>query len=365
MHKKYSNELITLRAKIDEVDDKILELLEKRAAIVKKVGEIKKKLNSSFYVPYREEEIVKRLQKKARGSFPKKAIRPVFREIISACLSLEKNLKVAFLGPTATFTHEAALKYFGQAAQYLPARTISEIFDEVYKGRADLGVVPVENSTEGIVSYTLDMFLKYDLNVCGEIILPITHCLISSHSKREDVRKIYSHPQAFAQCRGWIEKNLPNAVLIDVGSTAEAAELAKKNVYSAAIAGESTAKIYDLKVLERNIQDLTENSTRFLVIGKIEQKKTGSDKTSLLFSIKDQAGALYKMLSPFAKRNVNLTKIESRPIKTKAWEYVFFIDLDGHISEKNVFEAIEELKEMCIFLKVIGSYPKFRGEKND
>ncbi|GAB4431057.1 MAG: prephenate dehydratase [bacterium] len=363
MHEKYLKELASLRNKIDNIDDAILELLEKRAQVVKKVGEIKKKLNSSFYVPYREEEIVKRLHKKAKGSFPKKAIRPVFREIISACLSLEKNLKVAFLGPTATFTHEAALKYFGQAAQYMPVRTISDIFDEVYKGRADLGVVPVENSTEGIVSYTLDMFLKYDLKVCGEIILPITHCLISSHPKKEDIRKIYSHPQAFAQCRGWLEKNMPNAVLIEVGSTAEAAEMVKKTTFSAAIAGEATAKIYDLKVVEKNIQDLTENSTRFLVIGRIEQKKTGNDKTSLLFSIKDQAGALYKMLAPFAKRDVNLTKIESRPIKTKAWEYVFFIDLDGHISEKKVSEAVEELKEMCIFLKVIGSYPKFKGEE--
>jgi len=363
MSEKYSKLLATLRTKIDEIDDAILELLEKRATVVKQVGEVKKKLKSSFYVPYREEEIVKRLQKSAKGVFPKKAIRPVFREIISACLSLEKNLKVAFLGPTATFTHEAAIKYFGLTAQYLPVRTIAEIFDEVYKGRADLGVVPVENSTEGIVSYTLDMFLKYDLKVCGEIILPITHCLLSAQSRREDIKKIYSHPQAFAQCRNWIEKNLPNAVLLDVGSTAEAAEMAKKDSSSAAIAGEATAKIYDLKVIERNIQDMTENSTRFLVIGKVEQKKTGDDKTSLLFSIKDQPGALYNMLSPFAKRGVNLTKIESRPMKTKAWEYVFFIDLDGHISEKKVFDAVNELKEMCIFLKVIGSYPKFRGEK--
>lgn len=363
MSEKYKNMLFDLRKKIDEIDDSILEYLEKRAAVVKKVGEIKKKLKSSFYVPYREEEIVKRLQRKSRGVFPKKAIRPVFREIISACLSLEKNLKVAFLGPIATFTHEAALRYFGQAAQYLPVRTISEIFDEVYKGRADFGVVPVENSTEGIVSYTLDMFLKYDLKVCGEIILPITHCLVSTLSKKEEIKRLYSHPQAFSQCRGWIEKNLPNAVLMEVSSTAEAAEMVKKNNFSAAIAGETTAKIYDLKVIEKNIQDMTENSTRFLVIGRLEQKKTGVDKTSILFSIKDQPGALYKMLSPFAKRDVNLTKIESRPMKTKAWEYVFFIDIDGHISEKKVADAVEELKEMCIFLKMIGSYPKFRGEE--
>ncbi len=362
MSEKYQKLLTTLRNEIDSIDDNILELLEKRASVVKKVGEIKKKIKTSFYVPYREEEIIKRLQKKAKGGFPKKAIRSVFKEIISACLSLEKNLKVAFLGPPATFTHEAALTYFGQAAEYVPVRTISEIFDEVYKGRADLGVVPVENSTEGIVSYTLDMFLKYDLKVCGEIVLPVTHCLVSSSSKKEEIKKVYSHPQAFAQCRSWLEKNMPNAVLIDVGSTSEAAEMAKKDGMSAAIAGEAAAKVYDLKVIEKNIQDITENSTRFLVIGKLEQKMTGSDKTSLLFSIKDQPGALYKMLSPFAKREVNLSRIESRPIKTKAWEYVFFIDLDGHISENRVADAVEELKDMCIFLKVIGSYPKFKGE---
>lgn len=360
---KYNKLLAELRLKIDEIDDGILELLEKRAAFVKEVGEVKKRLKSGFYVPYREEEIVKRLTRNAKGIFPKKAIRPVFREIISACLSLEKNLKVTFLGPIATFTHEAAIKYFGLNAQYIPVRSIPEIFDEVYKGRSDLGVVPVENSTEGVVSYTLDMFLKYDLKVCGEMILPITHCLLSSQTRKEDIKKIYSHPQAFAQCRNWIEKNLPNAVLLDVGSTAEAAEMAKKDKTSAAIAGETTAKIYDLKVIEKNIQDMTENSTRFLVIGKIEQKKSGDDKTSVLFSIKDQPGALYNMLSPFAKRGINLTKIESRPMKTKAWEYVFFIDLDGHISDKKVSDAVNELKDMCIFLKVIGSYPKFRGEK--
>lgn len=363
MDKKADEILGNLRNEIDRIDNAILDLLEKRAEVVKEVGKVKKKLKSSFYVPYREEEIVSRLQKRSKGSFPKKAIRPVFREIISACLSLEKSLTVSFLGPYATFTHEAALKYFGQTAKYVPARTISEIFDEVYKGRAELGVVPVENSTEGIVSYTLDMFLKYDLKVCGEVVLPITHCLISTHSKKEDIKKIYSHPQAFAQCRSWLEKNMPNAALIEVGSTAEAAEMVKKNNFSAAVAGEATAKIYDIKVIEKNIQDMTENSTRFLVIGKVEQKPTGFDKTSLLFSIKDQAGALYKMLYPFAKRGVNLTKIESRPIKTKAWEYVFFLDIDGHIADKKVKEAVDELKEMCIFLKVVGSYPKFKGEE--
>lgn len=364
MEDKINKELKAVRNEIDKIDDNILDLLERRAKLVKKVAVIKKKIKSGFYVPHREEEIIKRLLERSKGYFPKNAIKPVFREIISACLSLEKPLKVAFLGPYATFTHDAALRYFGQNAQYVPLRSISDIFDDVAKGRSDLGVVPVENSTEGVVSYTLDMFLKYDLLISGEIILPITHCLISRLTRKEDIRKIYSHPQAFAQCRQWIEKNLPHCVLIEVNSTAEAAEMAKKDEDAAsAIAGESASKIYDLNIVERNIQDVNENSTRFLIIGKIKHKKTGNDKTSILFSIKDEPGALYNMLSPFAKRNINLTKIESRPVKTKAWEYVFFIDLDGHIDEKNVFDAVEELRMKSVFLKIIGSYPKFKREE--
>jgi chorismate mutase/prephenate dehydratase len=359
---KMKDNLEELRNEIDKIDDKILELLNRRALVVKKVGELKKKLKQSFYVPYRETEIIKRLQSKTKGPFPKVAIKPVFREIISACLSLEKPLRVGYLGPQATFTHEAAIKYFGQGAQYNALRSISEIFDEVYKGRVDMGVVPVENSTEGVVSHTLDMFLNYDLRISGEIIIPITHCLLSKATRKEDIKTIYSHPQALAQCRNWIEKNLTNCTFIETRSTAEAAEMASKNDKAGAIAGEGASKIYDLNVLERNIQDVSDNSTRFLIIGKVEHKPTGNDKTSILFSIKDEPGALYKMLAPFAKRNINLTKIESRPIKTKAWEYVFFLDLDGHIADKKVKEAIDELSKNCVFLKIAGSYPKFTKE---
>ncbi len=361
MNKKKET-LEELRSRIDSIDDKILELLNQRAAVVKKVGELKKKIETSFYVPNRETEIIKRLQAKSKGPFPKIAIKPVFREIISACLSLEKPLRVGYLGPPATFTHEAALKYFGQGAQYTALRSIAEIFDEVYKGRVDMGVVPVENSTEGVVSHTLDMFLNYDLRISGEIIIPITHCLLSKALKKEDIKKVYSHPQALAQCRNWIEKNLIACSFIETRSTAEAAEMASKDEKAGAIAGEGASKLYDLNILEKNIQDISDNSTRFLIIGKVEHKPTGNDKTSILFSIKDEPGALYNMLAPFAKRNINLTKIESRPIKTKAWEYVFFLDLDGHMGEKHVKEAIDELSKNCVFLKVAGSYPKFTKE---
>jgi chorismate mutase/prephenate dehydratase len=362
MPKSKKDKLDELRKKIDEVDDKILNLLNERASIVKKVGEIKKKIKANFYVPYRETEIIKRLQSKTKGPFPKSAIKPVFREIISACLSLEKPLKVGYLGPPATFTHEAAMRYFGHGAQYIPFRSISEIFDEVYKSRVDMGVVPVENSTEGVVSHTLDMFINYDLRISGEIIIPISHCLLSKAFRKDDIRTIYSHSQAFAQCRNWLEKNMAHCAFIETKSTAEAAEMALKDEKAGAIAGENAGKIYDLNVLERNIQDTNDNSTRFLIIGKVEHKATGNDKTSILFSIKDEPGTLYNMLAPFAKRGINLTKIESRPIKTKAWEYVFFLDLDGHISDKKVSEAIEELRKYCIFLKIAGSYPKFTKE---
>lgn len=362
MAEKTEDYLNKLRARIDSIDDEILELLNERASIVKQVGKIKRLQKSNFYVPYREYEIIKRLQKKAKGPFPKSAIKTVFKEIMSACLSLEKPLKVAYLGPPATFTHEAAMVYFGQGAHYMPLRTISDIFDEVYKNRADMGVVPVENSTEGVVSHTLDMFFNYDLRISGEIIIPITHCLISKAYQKEEIKIIYSHPQAFAQCRNWLEKNMPGRSNIEVRSTAEAAEMASRDEQSAAIAGETAAKLYDLNVIEKNIQDVNDNSTRFLIIGRIEQKPTGHDKTSILFSIKDEPGALYNMLAPFARRNINLTKIESRPIKTKAWEYVFFLDLDGHIVEKKVYDAVEELKRHCVFLKIVGSYPKYTKE---
>lgn len=349
--------LKTLRQKIDRIDDKILRLLNERAKIVLEIGKIKRLEKANFYSPEREKEIIERLTSSNKGPFPNDALKIIFREILSASLSLEEPLKVACLGPLATFTHLAAMRYFGSSANFLPVDSIKNVFDSVYSGQADYGVVPIENSNEGVVSYTLDMFMDYDLKISGEVMLKVTHNLLSKSGERSRIKKIYSHPQATAQCRKWLEKNMPGTPIHDATSTAKAAEIASKEDDAAAIASELAARVYDLKFVERNIEDFKDNYTRFLIIGKETSKRTGKDKTSIMFSIKDRPGALYETLEPFKKARINLTKIESRPSRRKAWEYIFFVDLEGHIEDRKVKKAIEELKEGCLYLKVLGSYP--------
>ncbi len=346
------------RKKIDAIDLEILKLLNKRAEIVIKVGQLKSKEKKEFYQPEREREIYRRLEKESKGPFPARAIKNVFREIISASLSIEQPLKVAFLGPIATFTHQACIQHFGLSGEFIPKKDISDVFEDVEKGRADFGVVPIENTAEGVVTHTLDMFVASRLNVCAEVMFEVSLALLNKTGRRSDIIKVCSHPHALAECKGWIKENLPNVLLVDVSSTAKAAQLAGEDPQTAAIASEAAANLYNLRVLEKNIQDTANNYTRFLVIGKTASKKTGSDKTSLLFAVKDAPGALFKMLSPFAERGINLTKIESRPLKTKAWEYVFFVDMDGHITDKNLKEAVASLDNSAMFLKVLGSYPK-------
>ncbi len=351
-------EIKRLRKKIDEIDDSILDFLNKRAEIVIEIGRIKTNYNQEFYVPAREQEIYERLMNRNTGPFPSEAIKSVYREILSASLSLEKPLRIAFLGPKATFTHVACINRFGLSAEYIMARGIPEVFDVVERGGADFGVVPVENSTEGVVNHTLDMFLESNINICGEILLEVSHDLLSKTGRPQDIKRIYSHPHAIAQCRKWLETNMPDIPVIDVASTAAAAQMASEDLKSAAIASEFAALLYDLRVVYRKIEDNINNFTRFLVIGKKIPERTGKDKTSILFSVKDEVGALYRMLEPFAKNNINLTKIESRPNKTKAWDYVFFLDLEGHIEDDTVKRAVDELKERCTFLKILGSYPR-------
>jgi chorismate mutase/prephenate dehydratase len=271
---------------------------------------------------------------------------------------LEQPLKVAFLGPQATFTHVAAMQQFGFSAQLVPVRSIPAIFEEVSRGRASYGVVPVENSNEGVVSHTLDMFMSADLKIIAEVLLEISHDLLNISGNLGDIRKIISHPQAIAQCRNWLEENLPDIPLVDAPSTASAAQQATEDASSAAIASETAASLYGLRVVKRKIEDNPNNFTRFLVIGKEVQGPSGRDKTSILFSIKDEPGILYRMLEPFNKRNLNLTKIESRPMKSKAWEYIFFLDIEGHVADPDVAAAVEELQDYCQFVKVLGSYPK-------
>ncbi|BDV44117.1 prephenate dehydratase [Geotalea uraniireducens] len=353
-----SKTLADLRRDIDAIDDQILDLLNRRARCVIEVGRLKTGEKRDFHVPNREREIYERLTGANPGPFPNEAVRSVFREVISASLSLESPMKVAFLGPKATFSHLATLQQFGLSAELVPLKSISAVFEEVEKGRAYYGVVPVENSTEGVVSHTLDMFMDSELKINAEILLEVHHDLLSRTGRVEDIKKIYSHPQPIAQCRNWLEEHFPGVPLVDVASTAVAAQIAGEDYTAAAIASELAATMYDLKVVRKRIEDQVNNFTRFLVIGKKMAERCGDDKTSLMFLIKDEPGILYRMLEPFAKRGVSLSKIESRPLKKKAWEYIFFLDLAGHVSEPAVAEAVQELKGYCQFVKILGSYPR-------
>lgn len=355
-------DLKELRKEIDAIDEEILKLLNQRAKLAKRAGEIKKSMGLEVHVPEREREIINRiirLNKELYGEeFPTEAVVHIYREIISACLSLEKELKIAYLGPKATFTHQAALEYFGFSAHYVPVSTIEDVFREVETGRVDYGVVPVENTTEGVVNYTLDMFLESDLKIVGEVVIPIKLNLLSTASGLENIKTVYSHRHALAQCKEWLRKNLPQASLIETESTAKACELVMELEDAGAIASEVAAYTYHLNILAENIQDNPNNYTRFLVIGKRWMKPTGKDKTSIIFAVKDEAGALYKALESFYRYGVNLTKIVSRPSKKKVWDYVFFVDLEGHAEEENVKKALELLQERSQMVKVLGSYPK-------
>lgn len=352
-----NNGLGKLREQIDGIDSRILDLLNKRANIAIEVAKIKRKQNLKFHSPERERAILERITGSNEGPFPNDALRVIFREIISASLSLEEPLKVAYFGPEGTFTHLAAVRHFGSSAFYIPQESIRTVFDAVESGKADYGIVPIENSTEGAVNYTLDMFVDCELKIASEVMLEISQNLLSRSGERQNIKKIYSHPQPIAQCREWLERNMQAVPVIEAVSTAKAAELASKDGSVAAIASELAARLYDLKFIERHIEDNKYNYTRFLVIAKEHPCKTGNDKTSLMFSLKDRPGALYSALVPFKAAKINLTKIESRPSKRRAWEYIFFVDMLGHIEDKKVRKAIEEVKDGCLYLKHLGSYP--------
>jgi chorismate mutase/prephenate dehydratase len=348
-----------LRAQIDGVDLEILKLLNRRARVVSRIGRIKQRNKRTVYIPGRESEIFKRLVERNDGPFPNDGVRAVFREIVSASRSLERSLRVAYFGPEATFTHLAALRQFGNSATHVPRPGIGEVFDAVERGDADYGVVPIENSTEGVVSHTLDLFVESKLTICAEILLPISHDLLSKTGRLEDVTRIVSHPQALAQCRKWLEKNVPQVPLFEVHSTAGAAKTAAEDPGAAAIASAFAAELYGLKVIQSKIEDQVNNVTRFLVIGRDMPPTGGNDVTSILFSIKkDEVGALLHVLEPFSRHGVNLTKIESRPMKQKAWEYIFFLDMEGHATDPAVKRALAEVEKKCFFLKVMGSYPR-------
>jgi len=349
-------DLKVLRKQIDRLDQDIIKLLNSRAGVIKKIGQVKIKKGHSIYSPEREKEVIKRLNQQNKGPLDSGAIEAIYREIMSASLALEKPLKIAYMGPEASFSHLASIKKFGSQVSYIACNSISEVFLEVERDNSDYGVVPIENSIEGAISYTLDMFVESDLKICSQIILDVAHNLLSNGPKKA-IKRIYSHPQIFGQCRLWLQKNLPQVELIEVSSSTKASQIAAKEKGSASIASLLAAEIYKLKVIEKDIEDSPHNITRFFVIGKNDAGRTGDDRTSILFSIKDKVGALHEMLIPFKKNKINLTKIESRPSKKRAWDYYFFVDLAGHRDEPGIRRALLELESKCKFLKVLGSYP--------
>ncbi|MBK1881337.1 prephenate dehydratase [Luteolibacter pohnpeiensis] len=347
-----------IRIQIDAIDRQLLDLLSSRADLVHEVGVVKKRDGLQIYAPEREEALLRRLIDMNKGRLPEKSIRAIYREIMSAALALEDDLKIAYLGPEGTYTHQAAIKRFGHSVNYAAQPNFSDVFDQVARRLADYGVVPIENSTEGAVSHTLDLFVDSPLFICSQILLRIENGLMAS-IPREEIKTLYSHPQVFGQCRSWILKNFPDADLVEVSSTTKAAQLARDNAHlgAAALGGALAAEIYGLNLLEESIQDRATNTTRFLVIGEKPCPPTGNDRTSILFAIHDRPGSLVNALKAFDQFQINMSKIESRPSKRKDWEYIFYVDLAGHCEDEKVAEALEELRKHCSVVKLLGSYP--------
>ena len=346
-----------LRKHIDVLDKNIVRLLNRRARLALAIGQVKNHARSEIYVPSREKVIIGNIAKSNQGPLPFSALASIYREIMSASLALENDVKVAYLGPPATFSHQAAIRRFGASVSYLSCETIDDVFDRVQRGEANYGVVPSENSTEGAVASTLDRLTDTPLKICAEIYQPVSLCLLSS-GRRGGIRHIMSIPIVFGQCRKWLRSEIPGAELLPVASTARAAEMASKNKRTGAIAGRLAAELYSLKILNSDIQDISGNMTRFLVIGKSFGSRTGDDKTSLLFSVKHKAGSLHAALGSLKKYKLNMTKIESRPNRLKAWEYLFFVDIEGHVEDKKVQKALRDLDRHCILLAILGSYPR-------
>ena len=347
-----------IRKHIDGIDGQLLDLLSDRADLVHQVGEVKKRDGLQIYAPEREEALLRRLIERNKGRLPEKSIRAIYREIMSAALALEDDLKIAYLGPEGTWTHQAAIKKFGHSVAYTSQPNFAEVFDQVTRRQADYGVVPIENSTEGAVSHTLDLFVDSPLQICAQILLRIENGLMAA-IPREQIKTLYSHPQVFGQCRNWILRNFPEADLVEVSSTTRAAQLARDNAAqgAAALGGALAAEMNGLEMLESSIQDRATNTTRFLVIGEKTCPPTGKDRTSILFAIHDRPGSLVRALQAFDQFQINMSKIESRPSKRKDWEYVFYVDLSGHCDDPELKNAIEELEKHCSMVKLLGSYP--------
>ena len=348
-----------LRARIDAIDDQLQQLINERANMARQIAEVKGNSsgNLSYYRPEREAQVLRNIIRNNRGPVSNEEMARLFREIMSACLALEQVLNIAYLGPEGTFTQTAALKHFGHSVKTTALGSIDQVFREVESGACHYGVVPIENSIEGVVNHTLDMLINSSLLICGEVELRIHHHLLTRATKPDQIKKVYSHQQSLAQCRSWLDTRLLEAERIAVSSNAEAARRVGNKTDVAAIAGETAAEFYRLPVLFRNIEDHPDNTTRFLVLGKHDTQPSGRDKTSILFSARNRPGALHDMLACFAANNVSMTRIESRPSRTGMWEYVFFVDVEGHAEDPGVVAALENLGKEASMVKVLGSYP--------
>jgi len=353
-----------IRDQIDEVDVQIGQLISLRAKLAQQIGDAKRSSNNDgkveFYRPEREAQVLRAVAERNEGPLDDGEVVRLFREIMSACRAYEEPLQVGYLGPEGTFTHSAVFKHFGHSVGTLPLATIEDVFHEVENGVTRYGVVPIENSSAGMVNHTLDMFLSSSLKVCGEVEMRIRHHLLGTMESAAQVNQVCAHPQALAQCRAWLNEYLPDAEQIPVASNAEGARRAREEEGVAAIAGDAAADVYELNVLVANIEDSQDNTTRFLVIGNREAPPSGDDKTSLLITSadSDDSGSLHKILEPFAKQGINMNRIESRPSRRRKWHYVFFIDIDGHAEDANVKKALEALEKQAPLSRVLGSYPK-------
>ena len=350
-----SDGLQKFRERIDAIDDELLKLISERARLAQEVGRLKQ--GNHIYRPEREAQVLRRIKETNPGPLSGETAARLFREIMSACLALEQPLTVAYLGPRGTFSQAAAIKHFGKAAEMVESTTIDDVFRKVEAGMVDYAIVPVENSTDGAIGRTLDLLLNTPLKVCGETVVRVHQCLLRKGDNREEIQQIYSHPQSLAQCHEWLNQNYPGIPRIPVSSNAEAARLAEQDPRLAAIAGETAGEIYGLSVLAQNIEDEPNNTTRFLVLGSHDAASSGRDKTSLAISAPNRPGAMHALLGPFARNGVSMTKFESRPSGTALWDYVFYVDLEGHYQDAAVAKSLEELKDIAPLLKVLGSYP--------
>lgn len=352
-------DLNKLRKQIEQIDEEILNLIKKRLDIAIEIGNTKKEKGVSIYHPDRENEVIQRVKNLAfKKSLDCSYIEEIFLLIVSMTRNVQGRIKVAFLGPEGTFSDIAVVKRFGYDVDKIPTKTISEIFREVSRGKADIGVIPIENSYNGVVVQTLDEFIDSHLKIVGEIYLRIHHFLLSKENSIEKIKKLYSHPQALGQCKEWIENNLPDVEIIETLSTSEASKIVASERNSASIGNEILSKKYDLNILASNIEDDPMNTTRFWIIGEGEIKPTGNDKTTILCYIKDKPGTLFELIKPFKEMSVNMTKIESRPSRIKLWDYLFFIDFEGHVMDEKIKKLMEEVEKNASLVKVLGSYPK-------